>query len=215
MPISHAANVAGIFGELWRRLGGVWNGQWRKGITPPKATKLAIFESPSLSDVIRAMNKHSNNVIARNLFISLDDAKTAQTVEGGRNVFNQWMRLQGVEGDFFVENGSGLSRKGRMSAGQLAQLMNNLWQHPMRAEIISSLPVLGVDGTLSKRLRKNDKGQGHLKTGSLDGVKNIAGFIRDQQGRDFIFICLTERQSGWRAKRFQDALIALVRRGGV
>ncbi|MGU9951556.1 MAG: D-alanyl-D-alanine carboxypeptidase/D-alanyl-D-alanine-endopeptidase [Gammaproteobacteria bacterium WSBS_2016_MAG_OTU1] len=214
-PISHAANVAGIFSALWRRLGGVWEGQWGISSAPPKAKKIATFKSPPLIDIIRSMNKYSNNVIARNLFISLDDSKTAQTVEGGRNVFSQWMRLQGVEGDFFVENGSGLSRDGRVSAGQLAQLMNNLWQHPLRAEIISSLPVLGIDGTLRKRLRKNDKGQGHLKTGSLDGVKNIAGFIRDKEGRDLIFICLIERQSGGRAKNFQDALIARMRRGGV
>ena len=210
--LTHAANAAGVFGALWRRMGGEWSGEWQTGVMPPDAKVIAEIKSPPLADIARAMNKHSNNVIARNLFISLDE-ESPKTVAGGRKAFSQWMREQGIGGDFFADNGSGLSRDSHLSAGQLFLLMQKMHAHPLRAEMVSSLPVLGVDGTTKKRLRKSAKEGGHLKTGSLNGVTNIAGFVRGEDGEDIIFICFIEKQSSRRAKRFQDALMLLAHRG--
>ncbi|MGI9297760.1 MAG: D-alanyl-D-alanine carboxypeptidase/D-alanyl-D-alanine endopeptidase [Gammaproteobacteria bacterium] len=206
--ISQAANAAGVFGALWRRLGGEWSGKWRVAPSPPDAEEIAVFESPPLYSAVAAMNKFSNNVIARNIFLSLAEAGGAPpySPESARAVFDEWMRGRGIEGEFFVDNGSGLSREGRMSAGQMATLLRQILAHPLRAEIISSLPILGIDGTLRRRLTKTARGRGHLKTGSLNGVNNIAGFLRDEAGRDIVFICMIE-SSGSRARRFQDAMI--------
>ncbi|MGI9307425.1 MAG: D-alanyl-D-alanine carboxypeptidase/D-alanyl-D-alanine endopeptidase [Gammaproteobacteria bacterium] len=206
--LDHAANAAGVFGAMWRNLGGVWNGKWKTAPRPPQAKDIAVFESPALAVIAAAMNKYSNNIMARNMFVSLSMQNGAppHTEGAAREVFNRWMRAQNIQGEFFMDNGSGLSRKGRMSAGQLAALMEGVLAHPMRAEITSSLPILGVDGTLRKRLRKTAAGAGHLKTGSLRGVKNIAGFLRGAGGEDIIFICMLEK-SGARAKPFQDALM--------
>ena len=205
--ISHAANAAGVFGAMWRRMGGEWSGEWRRAPSPPNAEEVSVFESPPLFFIVAAMNKFSNNIIARNLFLSLaiPDGTPPHSPEAARAVFDEWMRKQGVQGDFFVDNGSGLSRKGRMSAGQTALLLERILAHPLRAEIIASLPILGVDGTLRKRLQKTARARGHLKTGSLNGVKNIAGFLRDEAGRDIIFVCMIEKSA--RARRFQDAMI--------
>ena len=210
--LSHAANAAGVFGAYWRQLGGEWNGEWEVGATPTRAVTIAAFNSSSLAESVMAMNKNSNNVMARNIFLSLAQSAGTPpyTLGAAREVFADWMRTQGVVGDFFVDNGSGLSRHSRLSAIQLARLMHNLWAHPLRAEIIASLPVLGIDGTLAKRLQKTAAAQGHLKTGSLSGIKNIVGFVRDKQGRDLIFICLLQSSNG-RGKRFQDSLIRWAR----
>lgn len=206
--LSHAANVAGVFGALWQKLGGEWGGNWQVGKAPKKAVLIAEHSSPPLSSIAAAMNKFSNNVIARNLFLSLPaaSAKPPYTPETARAVFGEWMRAQGVVGEFYVDNGSGLSRDGRMSSLQIAMLLANISAHPFRAEIVASLPILGIDGTLKKRLRKSAPARGHLKTGSLRGVKNIAGFLRDENGQDIIFVCMMEK-AGSRAKRFQDAMI--------
>ena len=192
-------------------MGGVWNGAWKAAPRPQNAAEIAVFESPPLAWVASAMNKFSNNVIARNMFISLSMGGGAPpyTLESARAVFGEWMREKNIAGDFYVDNGSGLSREGRMSAAQFAALMEGIRAHPFRAEIAASLPILGVDGTLKKRLR-NAAGEGRLKTGSLRGVKNIAGFLRDTEGRRIIFVCMLEK-SGARAKRFQDALIKWAR----
>ncbi len=206
-----AANAAGVFSAVWRRMGGVWEGSWKSAPRPKNAKDIAVFESPPLAWIAAAMNKFSNNVIARNMFISLSMRGGAPpyTLESAREVFSEWMRGQNIGGGFYADNGSGLSRKGRMSAAHFAALMENMRAHPFRAEIAASLPILGVDGTLRKRLRAA-AGEGRLKTGSLRDVKNIAGFLRDAAGRDIIFVCLLEK-SGARAKRFQDALIKWAR----
>ena len=210
--LNHAANAAGIFGAVWRRLGGEWNGEWETAAAPPKAKEITVYESDAPITAVTAMNKHSNNMMARNIFLSLASktGKPPYTPEAARGVFANWMKQQSIGGEFFIDNGSGLSRKGRMTAGQMFNLMKNMWSHPLRAEIVSSLPVLGVDGTLSKRSIKGAKSQGHLKTGSLAGVKSIAGFLRDERGRDLIFICMLNT-SGGRGKRFQNALMKWAR----
>ena len=207
-----AANAAGIFSAVWRRMGGGWKGEWKSAPRPEGAVDIAVFESPPLAQIAAAMNKFSNNVIARNMFLSLPmgaGGEPPHTLESAREVFSGWMRGQGIGGNFYADNGSGLSRGGRMSAAQLAALMENILPHPMRAEISASLPILGIDGTLRRRLR-SAAGEGRLKTGSLRGIKNIAGFIRDAAGRDVVFVCMLEK-SGFRAKGFQDALIKWAR----
>lgn len=212
--LNPGAYAAGVFGALWRRLGGEWNGTWRRGTKPPTAVVTAVYESPPLTRIVVAMNKFSNNVMARNIFVSLakKNGKPPYSPAAARAVFDRWLREQGVQGEFFIDNGSGLSRQSKMSAGQLGLVLQNLWAHPLRAEVLASLPILGADGTLRKRLSKNGAAlQGHLKTGSLDGVKAIAGFIRDRKQRDIVFVCFTEKQYSGRAKRFQDALIRWAR----
>ena len=206
--LSHAANAAGVFGAVWQRLGGEWRGEWRTAKAPQTAETIATFESLPIASAVAAMNKFSNNVIARNIFLSLAAAggETPYTPDSARTVFNKWMRDAGISGDFYVDNGSGLSREGRMTAGQFAEILAQIAAHPLRAEIISSLPLLGADGTLANRLRKTAYGRGHLKTGSLNGVKNIAGFLRDDSGREIIFVCLVNG-GGASARRFQDAMI--------
>lgn len=212
--LSHPAYVAGVFGGLWQRLGGVWSGQWRQGRAPEKISTLLVHDSQPLPLVLSAMNKFSNNVIARNVYLSLaagNGTPPPYRPQHAEAVMRRWLAEKGVP-EVVVENGSGLSRKARISPAQMTHLLNAIWRHPYRPELIASLPILGKDGTLRKRFRKNEApaGNGHLKTGSLSGVITISGFFRDRKGDYFLLTLFSEKQSRRSVHRLQDDMIKWV-----
>ena len=203
--LSHSAYAAGVFGAMWERLGGEWSGEWRRGVSPEEAVVLAEHESPPLSEAVKAMNKHSSNLIARNIFLSLAE-EAPRTLERAREAMGGSLERAGAGGGF-VENGSGLSRTARMTPAQLARILEAAWEGAHRAELSSSLPIAGLDGTMKRRLRGHDlAGMGRFKTGSLRGVKSIAGYGRDAKGREFVFVCLI-KSGGGAAKGLQDSLL--------
>ena len=206
--LDHPAYVAGVFASYWRQLGGVWNGNWRRGETPSQATVLVESESPPLPQVLMAMNKNSNNVIARNLFLSLSKEDDAHTPDGAQRAMQSWLRSKGVEG-VVIENGSGLSRRARITPAQMAHLLGSIWHHAYRTELLASLPILGVDGTLQRRLRKTSlAGEGRLKTGSLANVNTLAGFFRDKKGRHVLMVFFSSNVSNHRVRNLQNDIIA-------
>ena len=125
---------------------------------------------------------------------------------------NDWLAKIGIDSkDLVIDNGSGLSRQTRITASQTAAILRYVWNHPLRAELAASLPILGLDGTMRKRL-KRIAGEGRFKTGSLTGVKAIAGFLRDAAGREMLIVCITNQSGGIRVRSFQDALIKWARK---
>ena len=205
-PLSHAAYAAGVFGAMWRQLGGEWSGEWRRGTTPPDAATIATHESPPLSEAVKMMNKHSSNLIARNIFLSLSP-NAPRNLDRARSALDESLANAGAGGGF-VENGSGLSRLTRMTPAQLARLLESAWRGPARAEMASSLPIVGVDGTMKRRLRGHGlEGAGRFKTGSLNNVKSVAGYAVDSRGREFIFVCLINWRNAAAARRLQDSLL--------
>jgi len=113
-----------------------------------------------------------------------------------------------------LDNGSGLSRSERISADSLAQILRAAWQSAVMPELISSLPLAGVDGTLRKRLNDSSTtGRAHLKTGYLEGVRAIAGYALDSRQRRWIVVCLINDPKARLGKPVIDALLGwLVRR---
>ena len=205
--LSHPSYAAGVFGAMWDRLGGKWSGEWRRGRSPKEAVELAEHDSPPLSEAVKMMNKHSSNLIARNIFLSLADNRAPRTLERAREAMGLSLRQIGADGGF-VENGSGLSRNARLTPGQLWRVLDAAWRGPHRAEMAASLPIAGLDGTMKRRLKNHDlAGVGRFKTGSLRGVKSIAGYGKDAQGREFVFVCLIQWGNGAAARKLQDALL--------
>jgi D-alanyl-D-alanine carboxypeptidase/D-alanyl-D-alanine-endopeptidase (penicillin-binding protein 4) len=216
-PLSHPRYVAGVFAAMWRRLGGEFGGEWRVGKTPPNAPHIAEFESPPLADILRGMNKFSNNFMARQIFLSLPAAAGGEpphTIAAARAAVHSWLQTRKLIADgksasdsesFFIDNGSGLSRRARMTPDLMAAALANAWAHPWRAEFLASLPLAGLDGTMKKRFRNGDlAGRARFKTGSLNNVKALAGVVRDAAGRDWIVVCFVNWRGAWKAKRFQD-----------
>lgn len=214
--LSHTAYVAGAFAAAWRRLGGEWSGQWRAATATdddgesgkPPLTILKEYDSLPLASVLAAMNKYSSNIIARHVFIDAAASEPPLSYASARVAMRQWLAPLGVE-NVVVENGSGLSRRGRTTPNALASVLSYAWRHRYRAEFVASLPVLAVDGTMKKRLQTRKDaalvGSGHFKTGSLAGVNTIAGYLQDAQGRDLLIVILTRNTA--RARALQDDLI--------
>jgi D-alanyl-D-alanine carboxypeptidase/D-alanyl-D-alanine-endopeptidase (penicillin-binding protein 4) len=110
--------------------------------------------------------------------------------------------------EIVVENGSGLSRKERVAPRTLARLLESAWFAPIGPELASSLPVAGVDGTLKRRFAGTAiAGRAHLKTGFLDNVRSIAGFLHGQQGRTLIVVSIINHPNARAATGVQDALL--------
>lgn len=203
--LEHPNYVYGVFRQLWEELGGTINGSWSDGRVPPNAIQLGQIESAPLAELIRDINKFSNNVMARQLYLSLGEgsqSSSATAVQG-------WLNQKSLRfPELVLDNGSGLSRNERLSAQSLAALLNSAWQSPFMPEFIASLPITGVDGTMKKRLRDNPSlGQGHLKTGTLEGVKTIAGYVRDRKGRWQIVVFLINHPNAAAGQAAQDELM--------
>ncbi|MBC8057965.1 MAG: D-alanyl-D-alanine carboxypeptidase, partial [Rhizobiales bacterium] len=106
---------------------------------------------------------------------------------------------------FVVDNGSGLSRDARVSAQGLTRLLQAAWASPVMPELIASLPVSGVDGTL-KRSRAT-LGRAHLKTGSLRDVAGVAGYVLANSGRRYVVVAIANHANANAARPAFDALV--------
>ena len=200
-----------LFRQLWQETGGSFAGRVHDARVPPSARLLATWESPPLAEIIRDMNKWSNNVMARQLFLSLGleaDAPPATPAKAARAV-QEWLRRAGLEmPELVLENGSGLSRSERISTRNLARLLQRGWDSPLLPEYLASLPIAGVDGTLRRRLTASPAaGQAHLKSGYIDGVRAVAGYLRDRQGRWLIVVCIVNHTHAIAAQPFLDAVV--------
>ena len=121
----------------------------------------------------------------------------------------EWLRQAGLEmPELVLENGSGLSRSERISARNLARLLQHGWNSPLLPEYLASLPIPGVDGTLRRRLAGSPAaGQAHLKSGYIDGVRAVAGYVRDRRGRWLILVCIVNHPNAIAAQPFLDAVV--------
>src|SRR5690606_4879503 len=105
------------------------------------------------------INKRSNNVMARMLLLTLGAERGPRpaTVESSGRVAASVLAAQGLNmPELVLDNGAGLSRNAAVSAGSLAQLLTQAWNTPLMPEYLSSLAILGVDGTVRRRLRNGD-----------------------------------------------------------
>jgi len=185
--------IHGVFKTLWLEMGGRFAGGVREGPVPEGAMLLHGTLSPPLSEIIRVVNKYSNNVMTRQLLLTLGAEKQGApgTVEKGIGAIHDWLRLRGLEfAELVLENGSGLSREERISARHLGAVLLAAWQSPYMPEFLASLPILSVDGTLKRRSGGGLAGRAHLKTGSIDNVRAQAGIVLDERGRRMAVVIL-------------------------
>ncbi len=188
------AYVFGVFKSMWERAGGTIRGVGRNGVRPVDARLLLATHSKSLAEIIRTINKYSNNVMARNLLLSLGAKafKSPGTLEKGRRTITDWMLAHQIEANALaVDNGSGLSRSVRISALSLARTLLVGWESKFMPEFIASLPLSAIDGTLRKRFKDTDlEGHIHMKTGLLNGARAIAGYMQNRNGRRLVVVAL-------------------------
>ena len=190
----HPATYAfGTFVQLWREAGGAFTGKLRIGAAPADARVLLSFDSLSLGEIIRLTNKYSSNLMARHLLLTLGAERLGYpaTLEKGAAAIAAWSRergldLQGVD----MDNGSGLSRITHISVLQMAQVLRAAYRSPYAPEFLASLPLAGIDGTLRSHMRTSPAGMVRLKTGHLDGVSGVAGYVTANSGKTYVLASL-------------------------
>ncbi|MCG8368877.1 MAG: D-alanyl-D-alanine carboxypeptidase/D-alanyl-D-alanine-endopeptidase, partial [Proteobacteria bacterium] len=211
--LSHKEFAYGLFTSLWRESGGTFAGDWRTAVAGEEAEPLLSFRSEPLAELIARVNKHSNNVMARQVLhtLSAEILGPPGTEAGGREVIAQWLTDNGLDTRrLALENGAGLSRETRITAADMASLLRFAWRQPYMPEYLASMALSGLDGTLLRRFRGSGLvGQAHLKTGSLDHVTAIAGYLQARSGRRFVVVALQNFEDVHRGpgEEVQEALL--------
>jgi D-alanyl-D-alanine carboxypeptidase/D-alanyl-D-alanine-endopeptidase (penicillin-binding protein 4) len=209
--------VAGMIRQLWTEMGGRWKGNVREGVVPTGARLLYTHESEPLGETVRDINKFSNNVMARQLFLTLaaELVGTPALAENATRAIQQWLTLKNIRApELVLENGSGLSRNERLSAGNMAALLLAAWKSPVMPEFVSSLPVVAADGTMKKRMRgERVAGSAHIKTGLLNEARAIGGYVLDRNGKRHVVVMIINHPRAPDADAAMDALLAWVYEG--
>ena len=209
--LGHPQYVHGLFTLLWRELGGAFAGGVRDAETPAGARLLLAHQTQTLAEIVRDINKFSNNVMARQLYLSLGAIALGAPAnsEKSARAIRQWLASRRLAfPELVLENGSGLSRNERLSAKSMAQLLLVAHRSAVMPELIASLPLVAVDGTMKKRLSGAEvAGQAHIKTGTLSGVRAIAGYVLDAKGRMVVVVCIVNHARAPGAQAVQDALL--------
>ncbi len=204
-----------LFRYLWESMGGTLSGGYRTGATPETASHLVAMPSRSLSENIASINKYSNNVMARQLLLTLgvatSDQLTADVRGAGVDATLQWMNSMGIDtSGISIENGSGLSRTSRISARQMNDLLAIVWNSTWRPEFLASFSLAALDGTMRKRLKKSPvAGRARIKTGLINGVRSMAGYVHSQSGEHFLVTMMIDsnKVNYWNGNLVQDAIL--------
>jgi len=207
----HTGLFAAMFARLWRDAGGTWTGVAREGALPRNARVLHTHISPPLATMVTDINKFSNNVMARQLLLTIDaelSKRPAQAKRAGRSI-RDWAKARGFDlPDLVIENGSGLSRIERISAQSLAGMLEYGLTSPFASDFLSSLPLAATDGTLAKRfVNQLAEGNAYLKTGTLTGVKALAGYLLLPDGRRMLFVGIVNHGNAEAAQKALDSAV--------
>ena len=202
------------FKKLWKELGGNFDGQLKIKEKANNDVKILEQFSDPLGYVIRDINKWSNNLMARQLLLVLAAEKHGgpATEVKGADVVKGWLADRGSKFDeLIIENGSGLSHTECISSEHLGKMLVSTYNSPVMPEFIASLPILALDGTIKKRLKESQSnGRAHLKTGSLDGVSAIAGYVLGVNSQRQVLVMMVNHPKAAASTYAQDALIEWV-----
>lgn len=204
-PASYAARAVEA---MWRDGGGLLRGRVRDGRASAGAQPAFVYTSPPLAEVVRQINKYSNNVMAQQVFLTLSlQARGTGSVEGSRSVVADWWhdRMGDAAPVPRIDNGAGLSREGSVTAAGLARMLQVAWRSALMPDLVASLPIAGIDGTL-KRSRAS-AGSAHLKTGSLRDVAAVAGYVHGLDGRRWVLVAIVNHPAANGARPAFDALV--------
>ena len=218
-PVAHPdpeGYDARLLQALWTSLGGRLSGTVREGPAPQKAPSFE-WSSPPLSDVVRDINRFSNNTMAQLLALTWASEianasghgptdRSGVTAEQARDALQQWAQTRLSGPGLRLENGSGLSREQRLTAEQVTTLLRLAWMSPVMPDLMASLPVAGApDGTL-RRLQQA-AGRAHLKTGSLRDVAAVAGYALGRSGQRWIVVVMIHHEQAQAARPALEALV--------
>ena len=216
----------------WRRMGGSITGETIEAATQSETRVLAEHVSRTLPELVRDTNKLSDNTLARTIYLSLGSL-AADPAQGSRALAPEagvptlaradaavraWLRAKGIADDALViENGSGLSRSEAISPAQMAAVLQAGMRSQWAPEYIASLPIVTMDGTMRRRLKDSVAAtRARLKSGTLNGVTAVAGYVPDANGEPCIVVAFMNHSQvgGGAGAAVLDALVDWVARSG-
>ena len=199
--------------QLWTELGGTMAPGDVEAAAPAGAVVLASHRGRPLAEVLRGVMKSSDNALIRLVYLQLG-AQAAQggepTLVAAERVVREWLAAHHIDTAALVlDNGSGLSRSERVSPALLAGVLREGQAGAQAPELLATLPVAGVDGTLSRRLKDSPAaGHARLKTGTLHDAVGLAGFVPDATGRPWVFVALLNHpEAAAKGRPVLDALV--------
>jgi len=214
--LTPASYAWGVFRKFWRDSGGDISGSLVLGEVPETMEPFAVIQSPSLAELIRGVNKFSNNIMARHMTLTVGAEMYGApgTTQKSRDAVGALLKEAGrAFPELYIDNGAGLSRDTRITAEHLADVLRSAADSIYQAEFIASLSISGMDGTLRKQYRNEPTtGRMHLKTGRLEDVFAVAGYVVADSGERFVVIMLQNYPKAHRGigQEAQDALLRWV-----
>ncbi|MBP3194832.1 MAG: D-alanyl-D-alanine carboxypeptidase/D-alanyl-D-alanine-endopeptidase [Cardiobacteriaceae bacterium] len=204
-----------LFRDLWYAEGGSFDGRGEIGVVPNSAALIYTGQSLPMSELVQKMNTMSNNVMTRQLMLTLGAYlyDVPGNLEKGRKGVLETLTAFGVATDgAIIDNGSGLSRKTRISAQGFSSLLINMYRsEKLREPFWNSLAVVGETGTLKKRF-KGTPMQGKIrgKTGTIDKVRGFAGYVQAASGRVFVVVMIGNDNAALPSRYMQDDVLTWV-----
>jgi len=184
-------------------------------LTPEANIKTILEFNTPLTDCLARCNKNSLGLAAEALLKTIaahsQPNKKGGSWAKGRQVISQHLSKLGIQDDeFYIDDGSGLSRKNKLSANAITTVLSDVYRSGSWTLYMDSLAVGGVDGTI-RRYFKEEEYNGKIlgKTGYLSGVKSFSGVCTTDQG-DYIFSILTNKANGGTREVINDIAKAIV-----
>ncbi|MDH3417903.1 MAG: D-alanyl-D-alanine carboxypeptidase/D-alanyl-D-alanine-endopeptidase [Gammaproteobacteria bacterium] len=214
--LEHDSFAYGVYRTLWAELGGRHRGGLRRGVVPQDTEPALTWRSRPLAEIIRSVNKFSNNVMTRQLLHTLGAERDGPpgTAAAGIAVIHEYLEAHGIEsGGLVIDNGAGLSRATRISAEALTGVLLTAARSPLAPEFLASLSLGGLDGTTRGRFNGHEvSGRMHVKTGRLDHVSALVGLVHARSGVDYATVVMVNSPDAHRGPgtELQEALVRWV-----
>lgn len=171
---------------------------------------VAALETP-IATVLARCNKDSCNLYAESVAKRIAAAATGKpgSWEGSRATIGAWLNRIGVPSEQFeLDDGCGLSRGDRVAPDAMVKVLATDFAAPYRQAYLDSMSVGGTDGTLKKRFNDNLKGRVHAKTGFIDNVSTLSGFLEARNGQWYCFSVMVNGTTG--VKPLQDRIVKAI-----
>jgi D-alanyl-D-alanine carboxypeptidase/D-alanyl-D-alanine-endopeptidase (penicillin-binding protein 4) len=184
----------------------------QKNVKPDAGWLLIAQTESDLLPTLAVVNKHSQGFYAEQVFKTVAAEKAGLgSWENGISVERQFLAGLGLDpARYDLHDGSGLSAYNRVAAGDVVRFLEAMNKHPRGAEWKATLAISGEpDGTLRHRLREPEvRGKVFAKTGTINGVSTLAGYVTGASGKTYAFAILLNGRAGeWACHEYQDRLV--------
>lgn len=174
---------------------------------PSAQNTIAMVQSPPLIEIINTMMKTSNNHMAEQIYVAVSNAKLGKgSYTNSLRLEQDLLRRAGIDpAGLHAMDGSGLSESNRVRPADMTKLLTFMSKHVYAQQYYDCMAISGKEGTLRNRM-STIAGRVHAKTGTINNVKTLSGYIALNQGKILSFSFLVNRTGGSSPSGLQDSL---------